>query len=378
MKTQLQLPDQTLQLQRYPYIEGSDLQAWSAGDEYLYRYLQEQQLDKHQRILILNDHFGALSCLLASNNQVTFMSDSKVAHLALRHNLLLNQLPEVNCLTSIDSINNKYDVVVMCLPKINRMLCWQLTQLRAVLPSDIPVIAVDKAKQIHSSTLKLFEQHLGTTTTSLAYKKHRLIFSFADNVSPKQAEEAVSWSAMPTPVELSNLANVYSGEKLDQGARLLLEHLPTPSCEACDVIDLGCGNGIIGIRYKQLNPTSSVTFVDESFMAVESAKRNAVSNIGTLDGCSFRVDNCLESAPNKSADIILCNPPFHQQNAITDHIAQQMFGDAKSTLRSKGTLRVIGNRHLGYFAALVKLFGREQVSLVTQNRKFVIIDAIKR
>ena len=46
--------------------------------------------------------------------------------------------------------------------------------------------------------------------------------------------------------------------------------------------------------------------------------------------------------------VVLCNPPFHQAQAVTDHIAWQMFKQAKDTLKEGGELRIIGNRHLDY------------------------------
>jgi 16S rRNA G1207 methylase RsmC len=78
--------------------------------------------------------------------------------------------------------------------------------------------------------------------------------------------------------------------------------------------------------------------------------------------------------PN-SIDLILCNPPFHQQNATTDHIAWQMFRDSHRVLKKGGELRIIGNRQLGYHIKLKRLFGNEK--LITSNEKFVTLSAIK-
>ena len=66
----------------------------------------------------------------------------------------------------------------------------------------------------------------------------------------------------------------------------------------------------------------------------------------------------------------------HQQNAITDHIAWQMFKDAKSVLQNGGQLFVVGNRHLDYPNKLKKLFGN--ATTVATNQKFSILSATKR
>ena len=88
------------------------------------------------------------------------------------------------------------------------------------------------------------------------------------------------------------------------------------------------------------------------------------------------VNNCLDDVPVGAADRILCNPPFHQLQAITDHIAWQMFSDAHRVLPQGGELWIVGNRHLDYHNKLKRLFGNAQV--VASNSKFVILKAIKR
>ncbi|CSB84036.1 Putative ribosomal RNA small subunit methyltransferase D [Vibrio cholerae] len=75
--------------------------------------------------------------------------------------------------------------------------------------------------------------------------------------------------------------------------------------------------------------------------------------------------------------MIVCNPPFHQQQTITDHIAWQMFCDSKHVLKKDGKLWVIGNRHLGYDVKLARLFGKSHVRVIANNSKFVILQAIK-
>ena len=73
---------------------------------------------------------------------------------------------------------------------------------------------------------------------------------------------------------------------------------------------------------------------------------------------------------------VFCNPPFHQQNAITDHIAWQMFHDAYELLNKGGHLIVVANRHLDYYPKLKRLFGG--VNTIANDRKFVIYSAAKR
>ena len=88
------------------------------------------------------------------------------------------------------------------------------------------------------------------------------------------------------------------------------------------IVDLGCGNGVIGLTALAQNPEAQVTFVDESYMAVASSELNVEHNLPQeLDRCQFEVNNALAGIERESVQAVLCNPPFHQQHAITDHTA---------------------------------------------------------
>jgi 16S rRNA (guanine1207-N2)-methyltransferase len=375
---ELNLLERTLTLIRYPERSNDELQAWDAGDEYLIRHVESLNLPPNQRILILNDHFGALAAWFSERHQVISISDSMISIAGAKRNLERNNCQKVELRSSIEALPQDIDLVLIQIPKNNRYLSWQLTQLRQYLSSSCPVVSVNKVKDIHLSTLALFERYLGTTTTSLAWKKHRLVFTTPNLSLTERANESTQWTIDEEGFTINNLTNVFSAESLDIGARFFLSHIPAdPSIE--HIIDLGCGNGVLSVKAAQLNPQAKISSVDESYMAVESAKINLYNNL-SVDKSRFNciVNNCLDDFDAQSADLVLCNPPFHQQHTITDHIAWQMFCDAKHVLKIGGRLLVIGNRHLRYDVKLVRLFGKAQLKTVAANHKFVILQAIKR
>jgi len=87
----------------------------------------------------------------------------------------------------------------------------------------------------------------------------------------------------------------------------------------------------------------------------------------------FHVGDGLEVFSPASAELVLCNPPFHQRRVVLDQIAQRMFRHARDVLRPRGHLWVVGNRHLGYHVALKALFGSAE--LMASNAKFVVLRA---
>lgn len=373
--------DKNLHLERFPHAQVTrSLQAWDATDEYFFNYLEQEALiNSSTKILIFNDTFGAIAINYLANPIAT-VSDSYLSHQGLKHNIEINNLDaeHVAYLTSLDDLPDDVDLIIYKIPKSKALLTEQLLKIGQKYCSTVNFVAGAKAKDIHSSTLKVFEKYLGTTKTSLAVKKSRLVFCQLEQPSKDKISYSDlfpnSWPLENTNFIITNHANVFAREKLDLGARFFLEHLPDlkPNQE---VIDLGCGNGVVGLTALTQEPQISLRFIDESYMAVASAQQNIESNLPYTNQCQYMVDDCLTKIDNNSIDVILCNPPFHQLQATTDHIAWQMFNDAYRVLKKGGELRIIGNRNLAYHVKLQRIFGNAQT--ISSNKKFVVLSAIK-
>ncbi|SMY31637.1 methyltransferase [Photobacterium andalusiense] len=374
MKPELTLHQRTLTLTRFPVRKNETLQAWDAADEYLINHCHSMTLEPQRPILILNDNFGALSCWFAEQGQVTTVTDSFITQQAIINNLNDNNLPAITIIDCLADLPTNPQLVLIKQPKNNRLLSWQLQQLCHLLPADCVVISAGKVKDIHSSTLKLFEKYLGETKTSLAVKKARLIFTTVNKSLAAPMPQPTTWTVPEHDLTITNYANVFSSDSLDIGGRFLLDFIPSKP-QYQDIIDLGCGNGVIGIKAARLNPQANVTCVDESFMATASCRENAQINLTNIDKFDVMVANCLDNFTNQSADLVLCNPPFHQNNTITDHIAWQMFCDAQRVLRQNGELIIIGNRQLKYHEKLNRIFTK--VDTIGNNDKFVVLRATK-
>lgn len=364
----------SLQLERYPEEESAELQAWEAADEYLLQELEGVQPDGP--VLIFNDQFGALTCALHSHHPIS-IGDSYISQQALLRNLVRNELP-ADCVTwqdTLQALPENPALVVIKIPKTLALLEHQLLMLKAVMGPQTQILAAAKARDIHTSTLKLFERIIGPTRTSLAWKKARLVYATPDlALSAPVSPYPTVWTLEGSGERIHNHANVFSRASLDIGARFFMQHIP--SGMSGTLVDLGCGNGVIGLTALKQNPDADVIFIDESYMALQSSRINIQENHPEfMSRCRFIVGNSLEDIPANSIQLILCNPPFHQLQSITDHIAWQMFRDARRCLKKGGWLRIIGNRHLAYHLKLRRLFN--QCTTVAGNKKFVILESEK-
>ncbi len=377
--TLLQSPFGSRQLVRYPLParDQQSLRAWDAADEYLLRWLHEEGLPTNTPTLVLNDQFGALTCSLPCR-PLGSQSDSWLAQHACERNL--QQLPDsgreqLQLLDSLQWPTSPLQLVVIRLPKQLALLEHQLYSLRPLLTATTRVVAAGMVKHWPASAQTLFEQILGPSHTSLAWKKARLLHCTPLTDGWKgESPYPDYYQLQQPPLRLGNHANLFSRSGPDIGSRFFLQHLPRPSGET-EVIDLGCGNGILGLAMLQANPQLHMHFVDESHMAVASARDNLAHNLPAVTNAHWHVGDGLRSFADQSADLVINNPPFHQQAVVGDHLARQMFRDAHRVLRPGGELWVVANRHLGYHLRLQKLFGN--CTTVAGNNKFVILRADK-
>jgi 16S rRNA G1207 methylase RsmC len=351
-------------LKRYPVFSGNTLLPYNSADELVIEYIHSIDLTD-KSILVLNDSFGAIASNIDSG-ELTLYSDSYISKEAIYSNV---QRP-FTFLNDLSKIEGYFDFIILQIPKNYSFLEDQLITLSKYTDTESKLIATSMVKHLGSGAFDLINKHVGETTTSLAKKKARLVFAnftLKDSNSPYPLEIKVD----SFDFKITNHSNVFSREKLDIGTRFFLEHIPS-NCTG-SILDLGCGNGLVGIKAKMINPKASMIFSDDSKMALLSAKKNY--NKISQDDAEFVWINCFEQTCERELDLVLCNPPFHQGHTIGDFVAIQMFKDANKTLKKGGVLRIIGNLHLGYQVELKKIFGN--ATKIAQNKKFIIWESIK-
>ena len=371
----LQTPFASLDLIRQPEQQNEPLQAFDAADEYLLSHLAEQQPAAELRVLVLNDSFGALAASLAGKVNVVSSGDSFLAVQGLEKNLARNGMAfdAVTHIPSSEALAGPFDRVLIRVPKTLALLEEQLIRLQGQLAPGAQVIAGAMIKHLPRAAGDLLERYIGPVQASLAVKKARLLIAAAEAKAPVTSPYPTRYRLDTPAIELLNHANVFCREGLDIGTRAFLPHLPN-GLGSARVADLGCGNGVLAIASALQNPDAHYTLVDESFMAVQSAAENWHAALGDRE-VTVRAGDGLAGQEPQSLDVVLCNPPFHQQQVVGDFLAWRMFQQAREALVVGGALYIVGNRHLGYHSKLARLFrGVEQVAATP---KFVILKARK-
>ena len=170
---------------------------------------------------------------------------------------------------------------------------------------------------------------------------------------------------------------VFGGASLDQGTALLLrnlEKLPL-SAPPREVLDLGCGSGLIASAAARHWPTAQILATDVSAQAVASTRLTA-QHAQFADRVHAFADDAAAQLPANSLDLVLCNPPFHNRGEVLGSIAAKMFRAAARVLRPGGTLVCVYNTTLPYFPQLNQLVGPTQV--LANDAKFTLSAATRR
>ena len=371
----LESPFAQLDLIRQPEQHNDPLQAFDAADEYLLNHLAEQPPSAATRVLVLNDSFGALAASLQGRVQVTSSGDSCLAAQGLEKNLLRNGkgFDAVPFIPASQIPAGPFDRVLVRVPKTLALLEEQLIRLQGHLAPGAQVFAGAMIKHLPRAAGELLERYIGPMQASLAVKKARLLIATAEERPVAASPYPTRYTLDAPPIELLNHANVFCRESLDIGTRAFLPHLPKNLGNA-RVADLGCGNGVLAIASALQNPDAQYTLVDESYMAVQSAAANWHAALGERDVIVRAADGLAGQAAD-SLEVVLCNPPFHQQQVVGDFLAWRMFQQAREALVIGGALYIVGNRHLGYHTKLARLF--RGVEHVATTPKFVVLKARK-
>jgi 16S rRNA (guanine1207-N2)-methyltransferase len=148
---------------------------------------------------------------------------------------------------------------------------------------------------------------------------------------------------------------VFAYRGVDRGTRLLLAALEIGPED--EVLDLGCGYGVVGIVAASLAPRGRAVLVDVNARAVELARENArrcgVSNVEVLHG------DLYAPVAGRTFDVVATNPPIRAGRAVVRAVVE----GAPAHLKPGGRFYLVartaqGARTLGRLVA--EVFGQAE------------------
>ncbi len=361
-------------LSRAPDVEAPDLVAVDATD----RLLLDQAADLLTscgpgEVVVVGDRYGALTLGavgLHDASEVRVHTDRLTSEHALLANAARVGVAGSFTIHGLDeALLEGARLVLLQLPRGLAALDEIAGAVARHAHPDVTVLAGGRVKHMTTAMNDVLRRHLDEVSASLARQKSRVLTARG----PRAGVDRYPLREHDAALDLVVCAHgaAFAGAAVDHGTRFLLDHLPRMAPGARDVVDLGCGTGVVASVVARSRPHTQVVATDESAAAVASALATAAAN-----GLRLPVvrDLGLSRQPDDSADLVLLNPPFHSGATVHPGIAVPLFAEAARVLRPGGELWTVYNSHLEHKAALTRVVGRtEQVG---RNRSFTVTRSV--
>ena len=100
-----------------------------------------------------------------------------------------------------------------------------------------------------------------------------------------------------------------------------------------EILDLGCGTGIIGITIALERPLSKVTLIDQSEYAIQNTKEN--QTLHQVSNIMIQKSDWFSALDQTRFDVVLSNPPYLEDN--DPHLSQGLEDEPLDALVSGPT-----------------------------------------
>lgn len=157
---------------------------------------------------------------------------------------------------------------------------------------------------------------------------------------------------------------VFSKDRLDYGSRVLLENIDIDKLYG-NVLDLGCGIGVVGIIVGSINKDICIDMVDINERAIDLTRNNLILN--KISANVFVSD--IYSNINKRYDFIISNPPIR---AGKDVIRKFLLG-SYDYLEDDGSLYFVMRKDHGVKSMIRELDVKFNTSIVNKDKGFYVV-----
>ncbi|MFB7722475.1 class I SAM-dependent methyltransferase [Nocardia sp. NPDC056100] len=374
----VEVEDVLSRLRRYPDVEAVNLYAVDAADRLLLDEAAEALAAAgDDRVAVIDDGYGALTLGAAAAHDLRGLrvhQDLLTGELALANNARQVGLTDRYTVCELgERLLADVRVVLWRLPRALSGIAETADAIARYAAPEVRVYAGGRDKYLTPAMNAVLAESFGAVQASRGRQKSRVLLA----TDPKPVGELrfpLRNRLDDHDLEVVAHGAAFSGSRLDIGTRFLLDYLKRMKPDARDAIDLGCGTGILAVALAKARPGIRVTATDQSAAAVASTRATAAAN-DVADRITVLRDDAMSSAPDNSADLVVCNPPFHVGAAVHTGSAIKMFSETGRVLRPGGELWTVYNTHLNYRGVMERLVGKTEV--IGRNRKFTVTRSVR-
>ncbi len=340
------------------------------------------------RVLVIGSPHGALATVLARRapqGHVDVLGANYVVLNTTQTTLERNQIPNASVRMShtLTDSGDRFNTVTLEIPNDRRLARRWLMEAFSALESGGELFIAGANDGGIKPILKDAGELFGGIDV-LGYRKgHRVgraVKPVSESILPDWAHEPGiaprTWStfsvnARRETLELQSLPGIFSHGELDIGTALLLK------TEAVTfrgrVLDIGCGNGILGIVAAR-NGATHVDLVDANLLAIAATRENIARHAPI--GAEAHASDVISAVRDNRYDVVITNPPFHVGRATEYSVPHAFIAGASEVLNPGGTLYLVANEFIPYEPVLNAHF--QHVEQLTASRQYIVWGAQKR
>lgn len=161
---------------------------------------------------------------------------------------------------------------------------------------------------------------------------------------------------------------VFSKDKFDYGTRLLLDSIDISKLSG-NVLDLGCGIGVVGIILGTINENINIDMIDINDRAISLVRDNLTLN--KVKANAFSSD--VYSNVNKKYDYIITNPPIRAGKEV---VRKFLLG-GYDYLNDNGILYFVMRKDHGVKSMIKELENKYNVTIINKDKGFYILSLTK-
>ncbi|WP_052692091.1 methyltransferase [Teredinibacter purpureus] len=323
---------------------------------------------------------------LSRFEQLTFLTNRADVYASAKNVLTLPAA--VVCFSDFDFTDfnlasKKFDAIVYRISKERAVCHWVLNNTLPLLkPEGRLVLAGDKNDGIKS--------YVDKASTVLGFagraqkKGNGYIANLKVNTARPIAEcERLDDKNYPLSRNIGTLygqtfsskPGIYGWDKFDAGSRILVDTFydwiktleDENTLKELTALDLGCGYGLLSLALHNAG-IGGIIATDNNAAAVAMCDLNLTNNHAT--NFTVTAADCGKGI-NTHADIVLCNPPFHQGFSIDSSLTARFIQAAANTLRRQGVAFFVVNAFIpiekvaqNHFKFCTTLFNNKQFKVL--------------
>ena len=191
---------------------------------------------------------------------------------------------------------------------------------------------------------------------------------FEENNDLRNNEQLITINFKEKHYKLYTNNGLFSKDKFDYGTKLLLDSIDISKLSG-NVLDLGCGIGVVGIILGTINKNINIDMIDINERAISLVRDNLTLN--KVKANVFSSD--VYSNVNKKYDYIITNPPIRAGKEV---VRKFLLG-GYDYLNDNGILYFVMRKDHGVKSMIKELENKYNVTIINKDKGFYILSLTK-